>query len=874
MPPPRSSASKEKKKKKKKKSKAELEAERVESERLEALALAERERLAEEERKRAQEEARILAEHRRAIRLEEISRLASEVPEDDKRTRERALRLSELQEIAARRMAWEKCGAANYLPDARSDIELNTYLSELSINDATMEEAMSKIARTQKISTSLVELGEESRARGDRGGIERVDAFHKRFRRAIAMLIDRATAQALQDQSVDKSEIFVTATDLRTVEEARAAQAAEQDDEATAIEQAKIALMEKKMSTIVQPGMSFAARSSASLARVMSNDEKQDDVVSIVRCEDEEPDYTIAESTFDYRKRGAIRIGLWANLVVRTIRGPFKQLNFATDNVNLQLDLPKTLGTQRLGARIVYFPYEYVPEPYSRPSSAGHDNAETEEVYDGLMSASDMLVMGGVVQLEILDLPPMAQTIKPKLVVQKLTALATKVGVQHFPLGADFSSKVPLEKAATSPALNQYLRVRVRIPEGIIVSAEDLRVAWWDPSRQSWIDGTTSQVEFNAAREVGFNATRSGILAVVQPRNLDLRYAEWALDAIGEPNEVETARCRFTLVTPRFRLIVNVNSNGECRLVAPTDEADLRELLDIPFTPGRLIGALRGAGIHVAPQHSLDDKYSSAVKAVGLENKLCTEIASLAASFDFRNCHADLLARNSDRIAILVRETVAFVGDYPAGDPEYKTLLVECDRASRTCREAPTVVADGVSPPEHKCALVLGEHWVVVTPQERPENGEEKILNETHNQGSDGAGESVAPQHQEPTSPVEEQPSSHEGPAKTNHATSNTEVAVSDTEGTETTKLEASAEETTETMTPEAVVEPTTTAEKKIVHLNEDLLAGQTSHVSVMNCLKSVSSEEAIDRVSRTPVEFQEAVSELLFLTRPFSFLY
>merc|ERR1712091_824059 len=56
--------------------------------------------------------------------------------------------------------------------------------------------------------------------------------------------------------------------------------------------------------------------------------------------------------------RKAARVGVWANLATTTQRGPFKQLSF--HGIDLHVDLPKTLGTQRLGARAFILPAAHV----------------------------------------------------------------------------------------------------------------------------------------------------------------------------------------------------------------------------------------------------------------------------------------------------------------------------------------------------------------------------------------------------------------------------------------------------------------------------------------------------------------------------------
>lgn len=794
-------------KKKGKKSKAELEAERLEAERLEALAAAERERKAEEERQAAAEAARALAAQRRATREEELAALASEVAEEEAWYERHALKLAEVRRSMAEERGWAQWLSCSKLPHAESDRELNTYLSELADDKVEMlEEVLVKVATTQKIATALGDLEADAMAQRDVEQVGRCRSFSSDLRSAIVTLMDRATAHVLQHADAgEKNEIMETGCDCFEPS----------DDEGqstsrnVAVSSPDPRSLEHKASSTIPlvSGASGFARSAFSSISLVGREDATKKRIRIVRCEtDDEDDDRRPASRLEFEARGAVRVGVWANMSIKTIRGPFKQLNFA--DVGLHLDLPKTLGTQRLGARIVFFPYDHVPNFY-----VGTADKEEDEPPEGLMRAADMLVLG-VVLVEILDLPPMGKEIKPRLVVQQLTELATSVRVQPFPPGAEHGARVVVDRTAT-PALNQYLRVRLKVPRGVVLPDDALRAAWWDTARGHWIDGTTSQVEFNEAkREVGFNATRSGALALVQPRTLDLPYASWALDALpaGPPTEHEEACCRFSLVTPRFRIVVVVSPSGNCRLVEP---ANFVGLAGQSLSPGRLLRALCRAGVNVVPDEN-DAVVATSVKSAALERKLCSEIAALASSFDFRHVPPSL-APSSDRVAIAVRETDAFIGSNPAGDLEFYTLLVEKDAGSKTQREAPDV--EGTAP-EIKCALVVGPAQV---PDNKPAPKDEPALDvEQNNEATK-------------TEPDE-------------HAEGQAETA--------------------------PVLSPAndTGCEPRFV-LDDNLLPGKSSHVGIMRCLRDVSSVEAMDRVSQTPIVFQEAVTELLHLTRPFSFL-
>lgn len=611
-------------KKKSKKSKAELEAERVEAERLEALALAEREKRAEEERVALEARLAALREERKAARESEWQTLQAEKDEWVD------VEVSAEEDEAE---SWSKTLRCSRLPDAAVDAEVNTFLSEIEADG--FEGTLKTVAKCQKLGVDLADLELEAVARRDERDVERAKELLRRLRARVTVLLERAAAHVLQNAKASKQEVMVTGTDVDGM--------------------------------IKDPEMPPRTSMRAPSTPVMVKEPV------LVRCAQETSDDE-AEPT---EERGKVRVGVWANLAQKSIRGPFKQLHFP--QLGLHLDLPKSLGTQRVAARVVAVPYDFVPSPYSRDGG----------------STSQFLILGGVVQVELLDVPPAPVEIKPRLQIQKMTELATSVRVQHFPPGADLTSVVPLD-APVAPALNQYLRVRITVSESVLLP-EEPNVAWWDPARRDWILGTTSNVE-RTKREVGFSATRSGILALVQPRTLDLPFQSWALEAhCGEASDIEKACSRLTLDTPRMRLVIQIDCDGLCSLVEPTTL-----LLPQHISPAKLVRRLRQAGVHVAAESPHDDKASRSVKTDLLEAKLAVELAALAASFDFRSAPTAL--DDARRVAVLARETHVYVGNNPEDTFEFMTLLVEHDVASTTKTNAPDVPPD--DPTLLKCSVV------------------------------------------------------------------------------------------------------------------------------------------------------------------------
>jgi len=490
----------------------------------------------------------------------------------------------------------------------------------------------------------------------------------------------------------------------------------------------------------------------------------------------------------------ATRVGVWATLKQAMQRGPFKQLSFG-DGVGVHVDLPKSLGTQRGCVRAVVLGAAHVG-PTRRTSALTlaqlRSGMHAPEGDDGsLLAGRDMLALGGAVQVEILGLPPPARRLRAGWFLQPVTGLSTSVQVKAFP---DYEEDKPFKFEGKGPEPNKFVRVRVALPPSVVAPEAEgaVRVLWWDPACDKWVDGTACEISLKG-REVSWTSTRTGVLSIAQPRTLDLPYVSWSLapalpaDQSG-PSEVEEACAVLSLETPRFTVQIEARGDGSCRLVAP-DRPELQPLMTASTTAGRLIAELSKCGVHLAPD-ALDAEAlvkrggGFVAKHADIEGKLCEEMAALAAGFDVAGDPA-AKGLGADRCAVRLRETAAYVG---TGETtmDYDTLLVERDECSRSCQNAPgaTVFVEGrakgeeyvgsLPAPAVKCQLVWG----------------------------------------------------------------------------------GSATGTPETDRP----------------FDESAASGATSHVYLARAVRPVASDEAFDRVAAAPLKFQQAVEELLHLTRPFSF--
>jgi len=391
-----------------------------------------------------------------------------------------------------------------------------------------------------------------------------------------------------------------------------------------------------------------------------------------------------------------------------------------------------------------------------------------------------MLPLGGSVQVEVLGLPPPARRLKQGWFVTPVTGLSTSVDVKPFP---EYEEDKPFRYEAKDPEPNKYIRLRVSLPPTVVPPEEEgaLRVMWFDTACDKWVDGTTCEIKLSG-REVSWVSNRTGVLCIVQPRTLDLPYKSWslspALPAVQDgPSEVEEACAVLSLETPRMTVKIEARGDGSCRLVGP-DRPELKPLMTTSTTAGRLIAELSKCGIHLAPDALDEEAVASrggtwAAKDEQVEQKLCEELAALAAGFDVAN---DPSAKGlpSGRCSVRLRETAMYVAAASGQETtmDYDTLLVERDHASKSFQNA--MDCGALPAPAVKCQLVQG------------------------------------------------------GAASGNP----------------------------ETDRP----------------FDDSLAPGAESHVFLARAARPVASDEAFDRVGAAPLKFQQAVEELLHLTRPFSF--
>uniref|UniRef100_A0A7S3K6D8 IC97/Casc1 N-terminal domain-containing protein n=1 Tax=Aureoumbra lagunensis TaxID=44058 RepID=A0A7S3K6D8_9STRA len=513
-------------KKKKKKSKAELEAERLEKERVEAEVEAERERVLEEERKKAEAKAEELRQDLKAKRKNEVQLLVTEYEDEIASYEENQARLKELTSKADKEKDWERFISCSTLPFVQSVPEINTYLSEqyesllLEEDDTSIvTRLLSWIATNQYICQALLAHSAESATKSEEKNnlvCALYDASNAQIDKACSYVIQHADNSYARDESSKpnhsaKSEFFFQTRDLdafchlpskgkndgflstkddkrdNTIMQHPSSSMIKSNQRKTQIRtqttsDSDALTSSSPMSTPGKGGKRTPSKyfnsshmfSSTLHGATEQNFNTNENTLSIFRVDTDTIPEGAPRNNFEKAIRGEIRIGVWANLVARSVRGPFKQLSFT--DIDLGLDLPKSLGTQRIGARIVFFPYEHIPKIYRSLSPLNNldrklEPFEDDDEFDAALLPSERMLILATIQIEIFELPRKPVQLRPKLMFRQLTSAEQQGTVKliHFPPGAEIGKdRIPLVAAA--PSLNQFLRAKLKPPKKFIHS--------------------------------------------------------------------------------------------------------------------------------------------------------------------------------------------------------------------------------------------------------------------------------------------------------------------------------------------------------------------------------------------------------------------
>lgn len=512
-------------------------------------------------------------------------------------------------------------------------------------------------------------------------------------------------------------------------------------------------------------------------------------------------------------QRGDFRFGMWVNLHPKQFRGTFKLVPFG--DVGLQVDIPRQLNQTVLAIRTLFFPYDNLSCLCAEPPTD--------------------VVLGGVMQLDLFELPPSPKTIKPKWILRPANEEQQGLQLADTPYSSTEAAFGGLASLRISFTLPEFVFQR---PDG------NPKVVIWDDKAKEWstdhVDQTSTEFDVSS-RLLRFQSTRTGLFALVHSRVAQFPFKEWRLepalevksdfaeagaaaaaiggDGLGE-NPFEDEDCvHLTILTRLVEVKIQITSSG-CKLLTP----ELPGLHMVEQEPGQLLHELLRVGLNIMPIDSdatemdryygqLDAEPNIVPKSAALEARLAEDVSSMAASFDFYFSRWNN-GLGKDRCTFRTRETSVFTG----GNTETFDLdmvLMEEDTASASHKNASHIGV--LSGSGIKCSLVR--------------------------------------QTEEPSHDFME--------AKKAVAEANAEAQKAAVEA-----AMAAAEGDEIPAEPELLSDPVETFDDRTV-------PGEESHVYLQTAQETAAglySEEAHERVRRASPTLRKLVKQMLVMTRPFSF--
>lgn len=273
-------------------------------------------------------------------------------------------------------------------------------------------------------------------------------------------------------------------------------------------------------------------------------------------------------------------LALWGSF--SDSRLPRKSVVF--DSLGIQLDIQKQLLQQEI--RYIFRMMRIPIDIYTRPESQYH-------------------VVGDIISFDILQ-PPQRSVVMPG---------------KNWTIRDDSTRSNNIKQIAYPSSVG--CRCYIKVPFHVIMS-EDIRIAVWNETFHDWREEGISDFQYIAsANLVQFVINTVGILALVKKRNIDFPYKNWNLSPmimksrIDSPYEYVQSASRkvggvFKLITLKFPITIHI-VDDDCILVEPILE-NLKNLLNVPMSPGQLVYKLMLCGINILPRYDLDKTLTSSMQ--------------------------------------------------------------------------------------------------------------------------------------------------------------------------------------------------------------------------------------------------------------------
>eukprot|EP00698_Gefionella_okellyi_P026002 TRINITY_DN977_c0_g1_i1.p1 TRINITY_DN977_c0_g1~~TRINITY_DN977_c0_g1_i1.p1 ORF type:complete len:678 (-),score=138.77 TRINITY_DN977_c0_g1_i1:1937-3970(-) len=287
------------------------------------------------------------------------------------------------------------------------------------------------------------------------------------------------------------------------------------------------------------------------------------------------------------------------------------QLSVATPlfEFGLWANIQKTARTKSVDFPDLKFTMEF-------PKSFIHLNIAIRYMYSAINTLGScvgrLLPVGGIMYLELLQLPPAPKHVKTWTVRPVVSNSVVRVPYPAVPGDA-----TAIQVTAVP------LHVSVHVPDTCVVAdAHTPRVAWWSEQTRTWCEDDVTDVRYDSStRALSFLTLHLTSLAVVQDRLSLFPLRSWMVYPIGRNSAV------FVISTSQMDVKIRISEEG-CVLLDHVTTATA-----VPVSPGVLLKKMTTLGLNLVPGDDLTEVPDATLKDTSLETDLCTDISLCCAAF-------------------------------------------------------------------------------------------------------------------------------------------------------------------------------------------------------------------------------------------------
>ncbi|XP_072171689.1 dynein axonemal intermediate chain 7 homolog [Diadema setosum] len=221
-------------------------------------------------------------------------------------------------------------------------------------------------------------------------------------------------------------------------------------------------------------------------------------------------------------------------------------------------------------------------------------------------------VLGGVIHLDLLSLPPQPKQVKSWLMTQETPNELKRVpygNTDGVKLGASLSGTLTMgqtmdpKAAASAAAAAEALGappvgVTLKLPENVLFSEEPQMVYWWDEGKQWRLDGFVDIKFDQENRTLSFKTIKFGPLACIQDKHINMPFQSWELYPLG------VNHTRLTIIAAILEVEIEIKDHLCCFRQTGENEPkpELASITEKWLEPKVLIETMKAAGVNLFPE--------------------------------------------------------------------------------------------------------------------------------------------------------------------------------------------------------------------------------------------------------------------------------